>query len=120
MQIAETNTSKGTAFAQSLYTAPQSNTVMWASFIINLSTLPGTPSGTYLAHFEDTNFGFYGRIIALTSNNPAYTPDLCQSCGLTLALTASASLMTELLRAPSWNWTWRPALTTTWLSIMTW
>ena len=76
VQIAETNTSKGTAFAQSLYTAPQSNTVMWASFIINLTTLPGTPSGTYLAHFEDTNFGFYGRIIALTSNNPAYTPDL--------------------------------------------
>jgi len=76
VQIAETNTTKGTAFAQSLYTAPQSNTVMWASFIINLTTLPATTSGTYFAHFETTNFGFYGRIIALTSNNPAYTPDL--------------------------------------------
>jgi hypothetical protein len=76
VQIAETNTTKGTAFAQSLYTAPQSNTIMWASFIVNLTTLPGTSSGTYFAHFETTNFGFYGRIIALTSNNPAYTPDL--------------------------------------------
>jgi len=76
VQIAETNTVKGTAFAQSLYTQPQSNTVMWASFIINLTTLPGTSSGTYFAHFEDTNFGFYGRIIALTSNDPAYTPDI--------------------------------------------
>jgi hypothetical protein len=76
VQIAETNTSKGTAFAQSLYTEPQSNTVLWASFIVNLTTLPATPSGTYFAHFEDTNFGFYGRIIALTSNDPAYTPDI--------------------------------------------
>jgi hypothetical protein len=76
VQIAETNTTKGTAFAQSLYTQPQSNTVMWASFTVNLTTLPGTTSGTYFAHFEDTNFGFYGRIIALTSNNPAYTPDI--------------------------------------------
>jgi hypothetical protein len=66
----------GTAFAQSLYTAPQSNTVMWASFIVNLSTLPANAGGTYFAHFEDTNFGFYGRLFALTSNNPAYTPDI--------------------------------------------
>jgi len=75
-QIAQTNTTRGTAFAQSLFTAPQSNTVMWASFTINLSTVPSTAAGVYIAHFEDTNFGFYGRIFALTSNNPALTPDL--------------------------------------------
>jgi hypothetical protein len=66
----------GTAFGQSLFTQPQSGTIMWASFIINLSTLPADPGGTYFAHFEDTNFGFYGRLFALTSNNPAYTPGL--------------------------------------------
>ncbi len=76
VQIAQTNTVAGTAFAQSLYTQPQSGAVMWASFIINLTSLPSNPGGTYFAHFEDTNFGFYGRIFAVTSNNPAYTPDL--------------------------------------------
>jgi hypothetical protein len=76
VQIAETNAVSGTAFAQSLYTEPQSGAVMWASFIINLTTLPSDAGGTYFAHFEDTNFGFYGRIFALTSNNPAYTPDI--------------------------------------------
>jgi len=68
--------SLGTAFGQSLYTQPQSNQVLWASFIVNLTNLPATAAGTYFAYFQSTNFNFYGRIIALTSNNPSYTPDI--------------------------------------------
>ena len=77
-QISQTIGALGTAFGQSLYTQPQAegSTVLWASFNINLKTLPATPTGTYFAYFQSTNFNFYGRVIALTSNNPAYTPDI--------------------------------------------
>ena len=106
VQISEADTTKGTAFAQSLFTEPQSNTVLWASFTVNLQTLPGTVNGTYFAHFEDTNFGFLARIIALTSNNPAYTPDIPAvaypgSYRLGIANKAStASAVVELDMAP--------------------
>jgi hypothetical protein len=76
VQFATTNTASGTSFAHSLYTQPQSNTVMWASFTINLSTLPENAGGSYFADFADNAFDFYGRIFVLTSNNPAYTPDI--------------------------------------------
>jgi hypothetical protein len=76
VQIAQTNTTKGTAFAQSLYTQPQSNTVIWASFTVNLTTLPSDTTGTYFAYFEDTNFGFYARIFAFTTNKQTFTPDI--------------------------------------------
>jgi hypothetical protein len=76
VQLSQADTTSGTAFAQDQFTEAQSNTVLWASFTVNLTTLPATANGTYFAHFEDTNFGFFARIIALTSNNPAYTPDI--------------------------------------------
>jgi len=72
-QIAQTN---ATTDAQSLFSRPVSNTVVWASFIINLSTLPTNAGGTYFANIEDTNFGFYGRIFALTTNQAAFTPSM--------------------------------------------
>ena len=59
-----------------LQTVPENSTVLWASFIVNLKTLPTAVGGSYLAYFQSTNFNFYGRVIAVTSNNPAYTPDL--------------------------------------------
>ncbi len=65
-----------TTDAQSFFTQPESSTVMWASFIINLTTLPTNAGGVYFANFENTNFGFYGRIFTLTSNNPSYTPGI--------------------------------------------
>ncbi|HEY3863258.1 MAG TPA: immunoglobulin domain-containing protein [Verrucomicrobiae bacterium] len=75
-QISQTNTTAGTAFAQDLYTQPKVGGVMWASFTMNLASLPTTPGGIYFTHFEDTNFGFFGRLFVLTSNNPAYTADI--------------------------------------------
>jgi len=73
VQIAQTNF---TTDAQSLYSQPVSNTVVWASFILDLSTLPTNAGGTYFANLEDTNFGFYGRIFALTTNQAGFTPGM--------------------------------------------
>ena len=73
VQISENN---ATTDAQSLFSTPESGQVMWASFIINLSTLPSNPGGVYFANLEDTNFGFYGRIFVLTSNQPGFTPNI--------------------------------------------
>ena len=73
VQISESNS---TTDAQSLFSQPVSGTVLWASFIINLSTLPSNPGGVYFANIEDTNFNFFGRIFTLTSNNPTYTPKI--------------------------------------------
>jgi Immunoglobulin I-set domain len=76
-QIAGSNATANTAFGQSLFTQPQSNTVVWASFTINVTQLPESSSGTYFAHFdENSNFEFFGRIVLLTSNSPTYTPDI--------------------------------------------
>jgi hypothetical protein len=72
----EINESNFTTDAQSLFSQPERGTVMWASFIINLSTLPSNPGGTYFANLEDTNFGFYGRIFTLTSNQAGFTPNI--------------------------------------------
>jgi hypothetical protein len=69
VQINQTNY---TTDAQSLFSQPVSGTVVWASFIVNVSTIPTNRGGVYFANLEDTNFGFYGRIFALTSNNPSY------------------------------------------------
>jgi hypothetical protein len=65
-----------TTDAQSMFFTPESSTVMWASFIINLTTLPTNAGGVYFANFEDTNFGFYGRIFTLTSNAASLTPGI--------------------------------------------
>jgi hypothetical protein len=64
VQISESN---ATTDAQSLFSMAVSGTVVWSSFTINLSVLPSNPGGVYFANFEDTNFGFFGRIFALTS-----------------------------------------------------
>ncbi len=82
VQINQNIGALGTAFGQSLYsqTVPEQaaggTNVLWASFIVNLKTLPATVGGTYFAYFQSTNFNFYGRIITLTSNNPTLTPDI--------------------------------------------
>jgi len=76
VQIAQTN---ATTDAQSLFSQPLAvagGTVVWASFIINLTTLPTNAGGTYFANIEDTNFGFYGRIFALTTNQSSFTPGM--------------------------------------------
>jgi hypothetical protein len=73
VQIAYTN---ATTDAQSLFDQTVNNTVVWSSFILNVSQLPSNAGGAYFANFEDTNFGFYGRIFLLTSNNPSLTPDI--------------------------------------------
>jgi hypothetical protein len=73
VQISESN---ATTDAQSLFSIPESGTVVWASFILNLSVLPSNPGGVYFANLEDTNFGFYGRIFVLTSNQPGFTPNI--------------------------------------------
>jgi hypothetical protein len=73
VQISQSN---ATTDAQSLFSTPESGQVMWASFIINVSTLPSNPGGVYFANLEDTNFGFYGRIFVLTSNQPGFTPNI--------------------------------------------
>jgi hypothetical protein len=70
------NESNATTDAQSLFSQPESGTFIWASFIINLSTLPSNPGGTYFANIEDTNFGFYGRLFTLTSNQALLTPNI--------------------------------------------
>jgi len=60
-----------TTDAQRLFIQPENGTIMWASFIVNLSTLPSNPGGVYFANMEGaTNFQFLGRIFTLTSNNP--------------------------------------------------
>ena len=76
VQINQALGSLGTAFVQDLFsqTVANNSTVLWASFTVNLQTLPATVGGTYLAYFQSTNFNFYGRVIAVTSNNPTYTP----------------------------------------------
>ncbi len=73
VQISESN---ATTDAQSLFSQPEGATRIWASFILNLSTLPSNPGGVYFANIEDTNFDFYGRLFTLTSNNPSYTPNM--------------------------------------------
>jgi hypothetical protein len=73
VQINQTNY---TTDAQSLFSQPVSGTVVWASFTVNVSTIPSNRGGVYFANLEDTNFGFYGRIFALTSNEPSYTPNI--------------------------------------------
>jgi hypothetical protein len=69
----------GNAYAEGVYTMPESNTVFWTSFTLNVQQLPTTRGGTYFAYFPDTNdggFDFYAKLFVCTSNNPAYTPDL--------------------------------------------
>ncbi|HEY3854910.1 MAG TPA: hypothetical protein VGO67_10995 [Verrucomicrobiae bacterium] len=73
VQVSESN---ATTDAQSLFSMPVNGTVVWSSFTINLSVLPSNPGGVYFANFEDTNFGFFGRIFTLTSNSPSLTPNM--------------------------------------------
>ncbi len=73
LQIAQTN---ATTDAQRFFTQPVGNSVVWASFIINLTTLPTNAGGTYFANIEDNNFNFYGRIFTLTTNQASFTPGL--------------------------------------------
>jgi hypothetical protein len=73
---AQINQDAVTSDAQSLFSIPESGTVLWASFIVNVSTLPSNPGGVYFANFEDTNFDFFGKIFSLTSNNPSLTPNI--------------------------------------------
>jgi hypothetical protein len=70
------NQSNNATDAQSLFSQTESGTRMWASFIINLTTLPSNPGGVYFANIEDTNFDFYGKIFTLTSNQAGYTPNI--------------------------------------------
>lgn len=72
------NENEATTDAQSKFGYTVSDTsVVWASMIFNMATLPPTASaGDYCMNFEDTNFGFYGRIFPVTSNNPSLTPGL--------------------------------------------
>ncbi len=65
VQIAQTN---ATTDIITPLSSPQSGQVMWVSFTINLTTLPTNAGGVYFANLADTNFGFVGRIFALTSN----------------------------------------------------
>jgi hypothetical protein len=62
------NQANFTTDAQRLFTQPEGGTILWASFNINLTTLPSSANGTYIANLEDTNFGFYARVFTLTSN----------------------------------------------------
>jgi hypothetical protein len=73
VQVSQSN---ATTDAQSLFSQPEAHTVIWTSFIINLSTLPTNMGGVYFANIEDTTFNFFGRIFTLTSNNPSYTPNI--------------------------------------------
>ncbi len=73
VQINQTNY---TTDAQSLFSQPEGGTVIWVSFIINLTSLPTNAGGVYFANIEDLTFNFFGRIFALTSNQPAFTPGL--------------------------------------------
>jgi hypothetical protein len=73
VQVNQTNF---TTDAQSLFSQQVSNTVVWTSFIINLSVLPTNAGGVYFANIEDTTFNFFGRIFTLTSNSPSYTPNI--------------------------------------------
>jgi hypothetical protein len=68
--------SNATTDAQSFYDQPVSSSIVWASFTLNVSQLPSNIGGVYFANFEDTNFGFYGRIFLLTSNAPGLTPGM--------------------------------------------
>jgi|GEM_PF-626706 len=49
---------------------PQSSGQVYASFTINMKTLPANAGGTYFAHFCDTNLtsGFFARVFAMTTN----------------------------------------------------
>jgi hypothetical protein len=73
VQIAQTN---ATTDAQRSFTRPVGNTVVWASFLINLTTLPTNAGGTYFANIEDNNFNFFGRIFTLTTNPASFTPGM--------------------------------------------
>lgn len=48
--------------------------VVYASFIVSVTNLPGNPGGTYFAHFSDVNNNtipmFRGRIFAIVPPNP--------------------------------------------------
>ena len=68
--------SNATTDAQSLFNQTENNVIVWASFTLNVNQLPSNIGGAYFANFEDTNFGFYGRLFLLTSNNPSLTPGL--------------------------------------------
>jgi hypothetical protein len=78
VQISQTIGALGTAFVQDLYTQPQAegSTVLWSSFIINVTNLPTSTGGSYFGYFQSTNFNFYGRLFVLTSNAPGLTPDI--------------------------------------------
>jgi hypothetical protein len=66
LQISATN---ATTDIQGLFTVPESGAVLWASFTVNLTSLPTNGFGTYFANFEDaTNFTFFGRIFTVTNN----------------------------------------------------
>jgi len=65
VQIAQTNEE---TFLERAFSAPQSGQVLWASFTINLTTLPSNPGGVYFADFTDTGSTFLSRIFALTTN----------------------------------------------------
>ena len=55
--------------AQSLFNEQNvQGTVIWSSFIINLSSLPTNAGGVYFATLADTNFGIHPAIFALTAN----------------------------------------------------
>lgn len=64
-QIAQTNAE---TFVERAFSAPQTGQVLWASFTINLTTLPGNPGGVYFADFTDTRSAFLCRLFALTTN----------------------------------------------------
>jgi hypothetical protein len=65
VQVAQTN---ATTDIITPLSSQQSGQVMWVSFTINMTTLPTNAGGVYFANLADTNFGFVGRIFALTSN----------------------------------------------------
>lgn len=45
------------------------NPVLYASFTINVSEIPATPNGTYLAHFkDDTALNYVARLFVVTTN----------------------------------------------------
>lgn len=75
------NENEATTDAQSKFAYPVSDgSVIWASFIFNMATLPPPGSaGDYCCNIEDTNFGFFGRIFPVTSNNPSLTPGMSPS-----------------------------------------
>lgn len=73
VQINETNSPTD---AQSLFNMQESGTVLWVSFIINVTALPDDPGGVFFAALDDAAYGFYGRIFTLTTNPASLTPNL--------------------------------------------